>query len=153
MINKYLSIALIAFIAASCSSNLKKTSAENEIVKSEIKKEEPEKMTVWFDTNKYALTEDALKILEKEILPEIKEAKNAKVTVEGHCDERGTIAYNKKLGKNRANAVKSYLVKNGVKATKIKTVSFGKSKPVDVGHNENAWSKNRRAVTIIIENK
>ncbi|HVN24240.1 MAG TPA: peptidoglycan-associated lipoprotein Pal [Syntrophorhabdales bacterium] len=69
----------------------------------------------------------------------------AKVTVEGHCDERGTIEYNLALGEKRAEAVKNQLVKAGVKDDRIKTVSYGKEVPVDPAHTEEAWAKNRRA--------
>ena len=68
-----------------------------------------------------------------------------KLTVEGHCDERGTIDYNLALGQKRAEAVKSQLVKLGVKEERIKTISYGKEMPADPGHTEAAWAKNRRA--------
>ena len=70
------------------------------------------------------------------------------LTIEGHCDERGTAEYNMALGQKRANAVKQYLVKNGVKADRIKVVSFGKERPAVEGSNEDAWSQNRRAVMV-----
>jgi peptidoglycan-associated lipoprotein len=77
-------------------------------------------------------------------------AKNTKVTttVEGHCDERGTREYNLALGERRANAVKSYLVNSGVAATRVATISYGKERPAVVGHTEEAYSENRRAVTV-----
>jgi len=65
--------------------------------------------------------------------------------VEGHCDERGTIEYNLVLGQKRAEAVKDYLVKLGIEEKRIKTISYGKEMPVDPGHTEEAWAKNRRA--------
>ena len=71
--------------------------------------------------------------------------KAAKLTVEGHCDERGTIDYNLALGEKRAESVKSQLVKAGVKDDRIKTISYGKEAPADPGHTEAAWAKNRRA--------
>lgn len=66
------------------------------------------------------------------------------VSIEGHCDERGTVEYNLALGEKRAKAAKDFLVRYGVKAENIKTVSYGKERPVDPGHSEAAWSKNRR---------
>ncbi|MCX5804605.1 MAG: peptidoglycan-associated lipoprotein Pal [Proteobacteria bacterium] len=75
----------------------------------------------------------------------LKQYKKIKIVVEGHCDERGTIEYNLALGQKRAEAVKNYLVKLGVDDTNIKTISFGKEIPIDSGHEENAWAKNRRA--------
>ena len=67
--------------------------------------------------------------------------------VEGHCDERGTREYNIALGERRANAVRDYLLTLGIDANRIKTISYGKERPVDGGHTETAWKKNRRAVT------
>lgn len=67
------------------------------------------------------------------------------VSVEGHCDERGTNEYNLALGERRATAAKQALVAAGIDATRINTVSFGEERPADPGQNESAWSKNRRA--------
>ena len=72
------------------------------------------------------------------------------VTVEGHADERGTREYNLALGERRANAAKNYLVSLGIAATRIRTVSFGKERPVALGSNEAAWAQNRRAVTVVV---
>jgi peptidoglycan-associated lipoprotein len=69
--------------------------------------------------------------------------------VEGHCDERGTREYNLALGEQRATAVRDYLVIQGIDPDRIKVISYGKEKPAVVGSNSMAWSKNRRAVTII----
>jgi len=66
------------------------------------------------------------------------------VTVEGHCDERGTDEYNIALGERRAEAARNYLVTLGVGGNRLTTVSFGEEKPFDPGHNEEAWAKNRR---------
>jgi len=71
------------------------------------------------------------------------------VTVEGHCDERGTAEYNLALGERRAVAVKTYLVALGISPDRLRTVSYGKEFPFDPGHNETAWSKNRRAHFVI----
>jgi len=67
------------------------------------------------------------------------------VTIEGHCDERGTSEYNMALGQHRADEVKKYLVNLGVASKSMTTVSYGKEKPLDPEHNEEAWAKNRRA--------
>ncbi len=72
------------------------------------------------------------------------------VTVEGHCDERGTRDYNLALGERRANSAKNYLVGLGVSADRISTVSYGKERPVAMGSDEGAWAQNRRAVTLVI---
>ena len=71
------------------------------------------------------------------------------VTVEGHCDERGTAEYNLALGERRAVAVKTYLVALGISPDRLRTVSYGKEFPFDAGHTETAWSKNRRAHFVI----
>jgi peptidoglycan-associated lipoprotein len=71
------------------------------------------------------------------------------VTVEGHCDERGTAEYNLSLGERRAVAAKTYLVSLGVAAERLRTVSYGKEFPFDPGHDESAWAKNRRAHFVI----
>ncbi|HEU5047501.1 MAG TPA: peptidoglycan-associated lipoprotein Pal [Rickettsiales bacterium] len=70
------------------------------------------------------------------------------VTIEGHCDERGTREYNLALGERRANAAKNYLVSLGVSASRIQTISYGKERPAVIGDDESAWSQNRRAVTV-----
>jgi peptidoglycan-associated lipoprotein len=75
----------------------------------------------------------------------LKNQKNMNIVVEGNCDERGTIEYNLALGQKRAEAVKSYLVKIGVDAVRIRAISYGKEMPADPGHSEEAWAKNRRA--------
>ena len=67
------------------------------------------------------------------------------MTIGGHCDERGTNEYNLALGERRAESAKNFLVSLGVNASRLKTISYGEEKPVDTGHDEAAWSKNRRA--------
>jgi peptidoglycan-associated lipoprotein len=71
------------------------------------------------------------------------------VTIEGHCDERGTAEYNLALGERRAVAARAYLVSLGIPAARVRTVSYGKEFPFDPGHNEEAWAKNRRAHFVI----
>ncbi len=75
---------------------------------------------------------------------------NAPVTIEGHCDERGTREYNLALGDRRANAAKNYLAARGISPTRITTISYGKERPIALGSDEASWAQNRRAVTIII---
>ena len=70
--------------------------------------------------------------------------------IEGHCDERGTREYNLALGERRAKAAKDYLVSTGVAASRVSTISYGKEHPEFLESNEEAWSKNRRAVTVVI---
>ena len=71
------------------------------------------------------------------------------VTVEGHCDERGTREFNLALGERRATSVKNYLVAAGVDAGRIQTISYGKERPAVTGSTESAWAQNRRAVTVV----
>jgi len=99
---------------------------------------------VYFDFDSYNLTSEAKGTLEVNAR-EMKRVTTGNVTVEGHCDERGTRAYNLALGEKRANAAKDYLVSMGVDASRINTVSYGKERPFDDGHDESAWAKNRRA--------
>jgi peptidoglycan-associated lipoprotein len=98
----------------------------------------------YFDFDKYNIRPDARTALEynAEVLKRYPEAK---ILIEGHCDERGTVEYNIALGERRAKAVKDYLVNLGINAARMRTISYGKERPVDLGHNEVAWQKNRRA--------
>ncbi|MBC8432787.1 MAG: peptidoglycan-associated lipoprotein Pal [Desulfobacterales bacterium] len=70
---------------------------------------------------------------------------NAQVTIEGHCDERGTNEYNLALGDRRANSAKSYLMDLGIYGSRLNTISYGEERPADYGSNEESWAKNRRA--------
>lgn len=75
---------------------------------------------------------------------------NTRVTIEGHCDERGTREYNLALGDRRSNAAKNYLAARGISPARITTISFGKERPIALGSDEASWAQNRRAVTIVI---
>ncbi|MCX5813076.1 MAG: peptidoglycan-associated lipoprotein Pal [Proteobacteria bacterium] len=97
-----------------------------------------------FDFDKYNIRPGDAEIL-KQNADWFKAIPGKKVRVEGYCDEKGTIEYNLVLGQKRADSAKSYLVNLGVDANLIETVSYGKEKPLDPGHNEAAWAKNRRA--------
>jgi peptidoglycan-associated lipoprotein len=73
-----------------------------------------------------------------------------KIQIEGHCDERGTVEYNLALGERRANSTKKYLITLGLAGDRVSAISYGKERPLDPGHNEEAWAKNRRGHTIIL---
>ena len=73
------------------------------------------------------------------------------VTIEGHCDERGTREYNLALGDRRSNAAKNYLAARGVSPARITTISYGKERPIALGSDEGSWAQNRRAVTIVLK--
>ena len=99
---------------------------------------------VLFAYNSFTLTEEAKQLLEQKAQWMVQ---NPGVTVqlEGHCDERGTGAYNLALGERRANAVRQYMTALGVSAARITTISYGEEFPLDPGHDEGAWARNRRA--------
>jgi peptidoglycan-associated lipoprotein len=106
--------------------------------------------TIYFDTDKFNIDAQDIAALQTQAQWLAKyPAKRA--TIEGHADERGTRDYNIALGDKRANAAKNYLVSLGIDAGRLTTVSYGKERPVALGSNEEAWAKNRRAVTITID--
>ncbi len=114
----------------------------------ELNKEQPLQM-IHFDFDKYNIREDAKPVLEKNA-EWLRKHSTVKILIEGHCDERGTEEYNLALGEKRAKATMNYLVALGISPSRIKTISYGKSMPLDTGHNEIAWAKNRRAQFVII---
>jgi peptidoglycan-associated lipoprotein len=99
---------------------------------------------IYFAFDSYGVRSEDIPVL-KGIAAWLENNPAVKLMIEGHCDERGTTDYNLALGQKRAEAVKSYLAKLGVNEARIKTVSFGKENPIDPGHSEDAWSRNRRA--------
>lgn len=103
---------------------------------------------VFFALDKSDLSSDARATLDRQAAW-LKKYGTLKVSIEGHCDERGTREYNLALGERRATAVKNYLVADGIPAARIKTVSYGKERPAVVGSNEAAWAQNRRGVTVV----
>lgn len=99
---------------------------------------------VYFDFDKATLDYQAQELL-KQKATWLRAFPDANVVIEGHCDERGTNAYNLALGERRAESVKAFLVNLGVSGARLTTISYGEEKPVDMGNNEEAWAKNRRA--------
>jgi peptidoglycan-associated lipoprotein len=116
---------------------------EGEIFESKLLKD------IHFDFDKYDIRPGDAEIL-KENGALLKKYPKVKIQIEGHCDERGTVEYNLALGERRANSTKKYLASLGVSPDRISTISYGKERPLDPGHNEEAWAKNRRAHTIIL---
>lgn len=104
-----------------------------------------------FDFDSYVLSGTARDILTKNADYLLKKNIAAKVQIEGHCDERGSDEYNLALGEKRAKAALNYLVSLGVPAERLSFISYGKEKPLDPGHDEAAWAKNRRDEFVIMK--
>jgi peptidoglycan-associated lipoprotein len=103
---------------------------------------------VFFAFDRSDITPEARQILARQA-DWLRRYPNVTVTIEGHCDERGTREYNLALGERRAQAVKNVLVAMGIPATRISTISYGKERPAVVGSTEEAYAQNRRAVTVV----
>lgn len=104
---------------------------------------------IYFDTDRYNIDSADAAALQTQA-QYLARNPSINITIEGHCDERGTRDYNLALGERRANAAKNYLVSLGVSANRISTVSYGKERPIALGSNESAWAQNRRAVSVVI---
>jgi peptidoglycan-associated lipoprotein len=104
---------------------------------------------VYFEYNQSSLTDAARATLEKHAVW-LQTNRGVRVTVEGHCDERGTVEYNLALGEQRAQSARDYLASLGVDSARLTTVSLGKERPIDPAHNEQAWSRNRRAHFVVL---
>jgi peptidoglycan-associated lipoprotein len=104
--------------------------------------------TVHFGYNEYNIEDNDKAVLGRQA-QWLAKYPSVRVAVEGHCDERGTREYNLALGARRANAVKEYLVSQGVSTARVETVSYGKERPICTESNEACWAQNRRGVTTI----
>ena len=104
--------------------------------------------TVHFGYNEYNIQDNDRALLGRQA-QWLARYPSVRVSVEGHCDERGTREYNLALGARRANAVKEYLVSQGVSAARVETVSYGKERPICTESNESCWAQNRRGVTVV----
>jgi peptidoglycan-associated lipoprotein len=120
----------------------KEPGIEGEVFESKLLKD------IRFDFDKYDIRPEDAPIL-KENAALLKKYSKVKIQIEGHCDERGTNEYNLALGERRANSTKTYILTLGIPSDRISTISYGEEKPLDPGHNEEAWAKNRRAHFII----
>ncbi len=98
---------------------------------------------IYFDFNSAALTDLSQRLLSRKA-EYMRVNPDAMITVEGHCDERGTNSYNLALGQRRAESVKSFLVNTGIGDNRVDTISFGEERPVSLERNESGWAKNRR---------
>ncbi len=104
---------------------------------------------VRFDYDSAVLSEAAQDILKKKAAY-LEKFSGISVTIEGHCDERGTNEYNLALGERRAQSAKNFLINLGISSSRMRTISYGEEKPLDSGHTEEAWAKNRRAHFVLI---
>lgn len=104
----------------------------------------PDLNTVYFDYDSFALRQDALDVLAANAATMKQKPSNTAFQIQGHCDERGTQEYNLALGEKRALAVREHLINLGVAGDRIVTISYGKERPADEGHDESAWKQNRR---------
>ncbi|WP_313804173.1 peptidoglycan-associated lipoprotein Pal [Sphingobium sp.] len=105
---------------------------------------------ILFATDQYDVDAQDQQILQSQAAW-LQQNPNVRVTIEGHCDERGTRDYNIALGERRANAAKNYLASLGIDPSRITTVSYGKERPAALGSDETAWAQNRRAVTVTVQ--
>lgn len=103
---------------------------------------------VFFAYDSSELTAEGRATLEKQA-QWLRTYTNTSVTIEGHCDERGTREYNLALGERRANAVRNYLISLGVDANRVNTISYGKERPAVMGSDNASWAQNRRGVTVV----
>ena len=120
----------------------KEPGIEGEVFESSLLKD------IYFDFDKYDIRPGDMAIL-KGNAELLKKYHKVKIQIEGHCDERGTNEYNLALGERRANSTRNYLLSIGVSPERISIISYGEERPLDSGHTEDAWTKNRRAHTII----
>lgn len=105
---------------------------------------------VYFDTDEYVIRADAQPVLAGQA-QWLNRYPGVRVRIEGNADERGTREYNLALGARRANAVRDFLIAQGVSGARIETISFGKERPIDPGSSEEAWAKNRNGRTAITD--
>jgi peptidoglycan-associated lipoprotein len=116
---------------------------EGEVLESKLLKD------ISFDFDQYTIRPQDLPIMEENAAILMRHP-NVKIQIEGHCDERGTNEYNLALGERRTSSAKKLLISLRISPDRISTISYGEEKPLDPGHNEEAWAKNRRAHIVIL---
>ena len=127
---------------------LKDEAAKREIEDKAAARHRFENKDIHFEFDKASLLPEAQEIL-KEKAQWLQKNAGVSAIIEGHCDERGTNEYNIALGDRRAESAKKFLINLGIAGSRLEAISYGEEKPVDPGHNENAWAKNRRAHFVI----
>jgi peptidoglycan-associated lipoprotein len=155
MLNKLQKVGLlitVALLASACSkkSNLSTNDYAEDNVESKLMNDfiQESGNKVHFAFNRSDLSDEAKNHLDRQA-DFITAHGKIKLVIEGYCDEKGTEEYNIGLGEKRADAVKCYLVSKGIDSKYIEVISYGKERPEDLEHNEAAWAKNRRAVTVL----
>lgn len=103
---------------------------------------------IYFEYDAYVLMDEAKAILDKKV-DFLRRYPAVRVTIEGHCDERGTNDYNLALGERRANSAWQYLVNSGIEPSRLSMISYGEERPIAMGHDEASWAKNRRAHFVV----
>ena len=144
-------VILVILLLASCENNDKFKDSLNTSQISESDIEYFQKLvgdTVLFTVDQSGLRPDAINILKAQV-DWLKEKKFLPITIEGHADEQGTREYNLALGARRATAVREFLIAKGIEQDRISIVTYGKERPLRVCSNEDCWSKNRRAITVV----
>lgn len=150
MSKKYLILPLLILTFACGGGNnydVVNTEEEATFINEKVASERPKEDRVFFKFDSSTLSDRSKRTLDK-IANWLENNEDVNILIEGHCDERGTREYNLALGQRRANAVKKYLVSQGISAKRIKTISYGKEKPAVLGKGEAVWSKNRRSVIV-----
>ena len=149
MIKAIAAFAALAIVAACSSSSTEPPPASTTVTPGSIadfKQNVGDR--VYFDTDMSNIREDGRATLAKQA-EWLKKYSNYPILIEGKCDERGTREYNLALGERRANAVRQYLVAQGIPADRVKTISYGKERPEVVGSDEGAWARNRVGITAL----
>lgn len=159
MVIRFLSLVAAVALVAACDSTPKDTGnatgmGGNQMVSSAPRPGSQEDLAanvgdrVYFGYDRADLSPEARATLDRQAAW-LKQYGNVTITVEGHCDERGTREYNIALGNRRAQAVKNYLVALGIKAQRVATISYGKERPQVIGASEASWAQNRRGMTTV----
>ena len=105
--------------------------------------------TIHFGLDQYDIDPESRAILDSQAAW-LQRYPNVRITIEGHCDERGTREYNLALGDRRANAAKNYLAARGISPDRMNVISYGKERPIALGSDEASYAQNRRAVTVVL---
>lgn len=156
MLYKKVFLILVTILTVS-SCGLKRSSAslnangyaknEQDSVHKKVSQEKDDKV-LYFAYDSSKIDSDSANYLDKKVVLWLKNQSDIKVVIQGHCDERGSNSYNYVLGKKRAKSVMEYLADRGIAKSRMKVVSYGKSRPFSAGHNEESWSLNRRVVIL-----